>query len=203
MKTPMKQKLQFIKSAVLPKDYPPPNRPELVVAGRSNAGKSSFLNALGSEPIAKVSQTPGKTRLLNFFEVGDKYRIVDTPGYGFSKRSGDEQAGWQEILENYFSLRQNLCGVLLLMDLRRDWEEDERLLHSYAFDMNIPIAVLLTKIDKVKTHEQLKHQQRIRKQSHIDDVFLISAPMDHGIEEVEDFAFRRWILPFMQEMKKK
>lgn len=125
-------KFKFLKSAVFPVDYPPPSRPEIIVTGRSNAGKSSFLNALAGSAIAKVSQQPGKTTLLNFFDVGQHYRLVDTPGYGYSKRSGDEQASWQQMLESYFSLRGNLVGILILMDYKRDFEEDEKMLLRFA-----------------------------------------------------------------------
>ena len=95
----MPRPTRFLKSAVWPKDYPEADRPEIALIGRSNAGKSSLLNALVSQKAAKVSQTPGKTRLLNFFDFGDHYRLVDMPGYGFAARSGDEILAWEKMIK--------------------------------------------------------------------------------------------------------
>jgi GTP-binding protein len=193
----MKNKFTYIKSAVYPEDYPPADRPEIIVAGRSNAGKSSFLNALAGGPVAKVSQTPGKTRLLNFFSVGEKYRIVDTPGYGFSKRSGEEQASWQEMLEEYFSMRGTLCGVLLLMDCRREWEREEALMLSFAQRINTPAAILLTKCDKIKPPEIKKMVSAMKKNAQLEFVFPVSTQTMAGMEEIEEFYFRTWIRPIL------
>lgn len=189
----MKHKMVYLKSAVFPQDYPVADRPEIVVAGRSNAGKSSFLNALAGELVAKVSQVPGKTRLLNFFDVANKYRIVDTPGYGFSRRSGDEQASWQEMLESYFAMRETLCGILLLIDSRREWDEDEVLLASVARKTNTPLAILLTKCDKLKTSEKQKAVAAMKKSSKSDLVFAISSRTDAGVEEIEEYFYNHWL----------
>src|SRR5687768_5730395 len=95
------QKITFIKSAKVPKDFPHGSKPEVAIAGRSNAGKSSLINIMARSKVAKVSSTPGKTRLLNFFDYDNKFRLVDMPGYGFSKRSGHEQHSWEEMVEAY------------------------------------------------------------------------------------------------------
>ena len=87
--------MHHLKSAVLPKDYPAADRPEVAIVGRSNAGKSSLLNAMAGSQLARVSQVPGKTRLLNFYDVGKNYRLVDMPGYGFAARGSDEVLGWR------------------------------------------------------------------------------------------------------------
>jgi GTP-binding protein len=195
-----KHKLLFLKSAVFPKDYPEAVRFEIVVAGRSNAGKSSFINALaGGEKVAKVSQMPGKTTLLNFFDVDDKYRIVDTPGYGFSKRGGDEQSSWQQMMESYFSLRGNLRGILLLMDYKRDWEEDEELFLSYASRIGVPILVILTKADRGKPREIQAAVNKIKSQSGIKNIMAISAEKKEGVDEIEEFYFSQWIKPALQQ----
>lgn len=191
----MKNKMVYLKSAVFPQDYPVADRPEIIVAGRSNAGKSSFLNALAGDLVAKVSQVPGKTRLLNFFDVANKYRIVDTPGYGFSRRSGDEQASWQEMLENYFAMRETLCGILLVMDARREWDEDEALLAAFANKAHTPMAILLTKCDKIKTAEKQRFISKIKKDSKNSLVFGISCRTKAGVEEVEEYFYRNWLLP--------
>jgi GTP-binding protein len=191
----MKNKMIYLKSAVFPQDYPLPTRPEIVVAGRSNAGKSSFLNALAGELVAKVSQVPGKTRLLNFFDVSNKYRIVDTPGYGFSRRSGDEQASWQEMLESYFAMRETLCGILLLIDSRREWGPEEVLLANFAKKNKTPLAILLTKCDKLKTSEKNKAVSKMKKDSKIPTVFPVSSRTEDGVEEIEEYFYSNWIKP--------
>ena len=107
----MKRQAQFLKSAVLPADYPASDRPEVALVGRSNAGKSSLLNAIAGQKAARVSQMPGKTRLLNFFDFGDHYRFVDMPGYGFASRHGAEVLEWEKMISHYFDARewQALC----------------------------------------------------------------------------------------------
>jgi GTP-binding protein len=191
-------KFKFLKSAVLPEHYPPPNKLEIMVCGRSNAGKSSFLNALAGGAVAKVSQKPGKTTLLNFFDVGDHYRMVDSPGYGYSSRSGDEQASWQKMMETYMSLRGNLRGVLLLMDYKRDWEDEESMLLRFCNKVGIPMAILLTKADRGKSKELKEAMQRIRNRSKHKNIFVISSEQKQGIFEVEEFIFINWIKSNLQ-----
>jgi len=178
---------------VLAADYPDQKRPEVAIAGRSNSGKSSFINVLTTSKIAKVSQEPGKTRLLNFFDVGDFYRLVDTPGYGFASRSGSEVMQWQEMLENYLSTRENLVGLLLLMDIKRDWTEDEEALLSYMNSSGRPTMILLSKDDRLKPGEIKRRCEAIKKQARVQNVWSISAQNETGIEEVEEYFFRQWV----------
>lgn len=185
--------VKFLKSAVLAADYPDQKRPEVAIAGRSNSGKSSFINVLTTSKIAKVSQEPGKTRLLNFFDVGDFYRLVDTPGYGFASRSGSEVMQWQEMLENYLSTRENLVGLLLLMDIKRDWTEDEEALLSYMNSSGRPTMILLSKDDRLKPGEIKRRCEAIKKQARVQNVWSISAQNETGIEEVEEYFFRQWV----------
>ncbi len=190
--------MKYLKSAVFPADYPPTDRPEVAVAGRSNAGKSSFLNSIaddkGKKKVAYVSQMPGKTILLNFFDFGKYYRFVDMPGYGFAARSADEIADWSKMIETYLSTRENLKGLVLLMDLRRQWDQDEELLKRFCNKNNIPFCVLLTKADKCKPKERNEAQKRIRQSAQIADVFLISSQTGEGVKETETFIYREWIL---------
>ncbi|MGE0762538.1 MAG: ribosome biogenesis GTP-binding protein YihA/YsxC [Bdellovibrionales bacterium] len=187
-------KLQFITSAADPHGWPPPAKPEIALAGRSNAGKSSFLNALGgSNKIAKVSQVPGKTRLLNFFEAGEHYRLVDMPGYGFSKRSGDEQSTWGDLVESYVSGRENLVGVLLLMDIRREWTQDEQQILDFVQSHGRRVAVALTKVDSVSRNEAQKLKSKMQKESGERDVFMTSIRDAKSVQAVEDFMFRQWV----------
>ncbi|PWU17775.1 MAG: ribosome biogenesis GTP-binding protein YsxC [Bdellovibrio sp.] len=192
--------IQFLRSAASPMDYPPANLPEIALAGRSNAGKSSFLNQLsggGRKPVAKVSQAPGKTRLLNFFEVPAKYRWVDMPGYGFAGCSGHEVRSWKNLVETYLSGREVLAGSLLLMDGRREWTADEENLRAFFHSINLPFAIVMTKADKMTGSAKREAQERILRQSGA-PVFLISNLVGKSADEVEEFCFRSWIQPFFQ-----
>lgn len=184
---------KYLKSAVLPKDYPTADRPEVAIAGRSNAGKSSFLNAVCGSAVAKVSQSPGKTRLLNFFDFGTHYRWVDMPGYGFASRSGDEMHDWQAMIETYLTTRETLSGLLLVMDARRDWTEDEELLKRFCFQMDRPMAIALTKIDKLKKPEVAQRVKAIQKQADLSAIFPISNVKKNGVKELEEFIFSEWV----------
>lgn len=185
--------IQFIKSAVLAKDYPVHKKAEVAIAGRSNAGKSSFINALSKGKVAKVSSTPGKTRLLNFFNMEDSYVLVDMPGYGFAARSGDEMTEWHRMIETYLMTRENLCGLILVMDIRRSWTEDEELLKKFSDERGFPLAVVLTKADKMSRSQMLQAVAKIKKTSGLSAVFPVSALKKEGQNEVEEFVFENWV----------
>ncbi len=187
-------RFEFITSAADRQGWPLPQKPEIALAGRSNAGKSSFINALtGGGKIAKVSQIPGKTRLLNFFEAGENYRLVDMPGYGFSKRSGDEQSAWGDLVEEYLREREVLKGVLLLMDIRREWTSQEQMVLDFAQTHGRRVAVALTKADTVKRNEAEKLKAAMQKASNERDVFLTSIRDVKSVALVEDFIFKNWV----------
>lgn len=185
--------IQFIKSAVLAKDYPVHKKAEVAIAGRSNAGKSSFINALSKGKVAKVSSTPGKTRLLNFFNMEDSYVLVDMPGYGFAARSGDEMAEWHRMIETYLMTRESLCGLILVMDIRRSWTKDEELLKKFSDQRGFPLAVVLTKADKMSRSQMLQTVTKIKKTSGLSAVFPVSATKKEGQDEVEDFVYDNWV----------
>lgn len=186
-------KVQFLKSAVYQEDYPAEGLPEYAIVGRSNAGKSSILNAMYGEALAKVSSTPGKTRLVNFFEANKKYRIVDLPGYGFAARSNDELKMWKQMIETYVSQRRSLRGLLLVMDIRRDWEEEEQQLIDWATHNNIKTAVALNKADKMSKNQYLNMQRNLQNKIPNTPVILVSALKKIGIIELEDFIFKNWL----------
>jgi GTP-binding protein len=179
-------------SAVNLQGCPSDTVPEVALVGRSNAGKSSLINGLANSRIAQVSSTPGKTRLLNFYQ-GPKYRIVDMPGYGFSQRSGDEQRGWQSMIEPFLAARGNLVGLLIVMDIRRDWSEDEENLVRWISPRELPVAIAVTKIDKLSRSELLKREREIKTQSGVGDVRPTSALKKTGFLELEDFLYKNWI----------
>ena len=186
-------KMTFLKSAVKMKDFPVSKLREVAMAGRSNAGKSSLINIWANEKVAKVSQAPGKTRLLNFFTMGNSYIIVDMPGYGYASRGGDELKTWRKMVEGYLSQRPPLAGLVLIMDMARDWESDEELLSQYVMKQDLPVVVALSKSDKFSKRDIAKAVERIKKQSRIEDVFPISSQNKEGCLELEEFIYRNWI----------
>ncbi len=190
--------MKYIKSAVFPKDYPPADVPEVAVAGRSNAGKSTFLNGIAGGKVAKVSQVPGKTRLLNFFDFNSKYRFVDMPGYGFAARSGDEMHDWTQMIETFLTTRGNLKGLVLVMDIRREWSNDEKLLQKFCNRVNIPLCIVASKIDKCTQGEISKLTTQLKKSAQMTNVFPISGLSKKGIQEVEDFIFEEWVKPELE-----
>ncbi len=183
----------FVKSAVFPQDYPLPGKMEIAIAGRSNAGKSSFINTLVGSKIAKVSQVPGKTRLLNFFDIGGKYILVDMPGYGFAARSRGEQEDWSQMVESYLTIRESLGGLLLIMDIRRSWDEEEQMLKEFTDRVGLPMIVVLTKADRISKSQALRAQQVIKKTSDVKHVFVVSNMQISSVRSVEDFFFAEWI----------
>ena len=142
---------RFIKSANKPRDFPADTGREIAFAGRSNAGKSSAINAIvGRQGLARTSKTPGRTQLINFFSLGDHRRLVDLPGYGFAKVPAAVKAHWERLVEAYFRDRESLAGVILVVDIRRGIGELDRQMLDWAMDCACPAHVLLTKADKLK-----------------------------------------------------
>jgi GTP-binding protein len=140
----------FLGAASRPGGYPPLGAAEIAVAGRSNVGKSSFLNALlGRRGLVRTSRTPGRTRQVNFFAVGETLRLVDLPGYGFATGPLAERASWGALIEDYLATRPTLRGVLVLIDVRRGLEADDEQLLAYLADVGLAAAVVVTKVDKL------------------------------------------------------
>lgn len=140
--------------------------PEIALAGRSNVGKSSLINhLLEQKKLAKTSATPGKTRLLNFFAVDERFLLVDLPGYGYAKAARSEIAKWSEAIENYINHRSTLRLILLLVDSRRDFNAEDEALMQWARHKQIPLIVILTKTDKLSAAEKAallkKHPEAI------------------------------------------
>ena len=147
--------MEFLASAPDLARCPAGDAPEVAFAGRSNAGKSSVLNRLtGSRRTAKVSKTPGRTRLLNFFALANGARLVDLPGYGYAKASAQSQAQWQTAVNEYLSFREQLAGVVLVTDIRHPGMAFDEQFIDWAQASEMPLHVLLNKADKLKRGAQ-------------------------------------------------
>ena len=149
--------VEFLLSAPSLKHCPPGDRPEVAFAGRSNAGKSSVLNQItGNRRMAKVSKTPGRTQLLNFFDVQTGGRLVDLPGYGYAKATRSAQSQWQKAVNDYLSRRDPLAGVVLVTDIRHPGQAFDEDIIEWARDSELPIRVLLNKADKLSKNKQMQ-----------------------------------------------
>jgi GTP-binding protein len=141
----------FLKSAASPADFPADTGREVAFVGRSNSGKSTAVNLIaGARKLARVSKTPGRTQLINFFAFGEGRRLVDLPGYGFARVTAGMQDQWQKLIEVYLRDRASLVGLVLTVDIRRGLGQlDDQLLRWLEARRDLPVAVLLTKADKL------------------------------------------------------
>lgn len=150
--------ISFIKSAKSKNDFPNTDR-EVVFVGRSNAGKSSLLNALYKNDLAYVGKTPGKTRLINFFNINDKYTVVDVPGYGFANRSQDESIEFGNMMDDYFS-RKNVKLAVIIVDSRLGLTKDDIDMKDYLESRDIKYIIAANKIDKL-SNNKLNNNKRL------------------------------------------
>ena len=141
---------KFEISAVSEKQYPKGNLPEVVLVGKSNVGKSSFINTmLGRKNLARTSNTPGKTRQINFYNIDNTFYFVDLPGYGYSKMSKEEQVRVGKFIENYLEKRQNIAIIILVLDIRHEPTKDDYMMYDYILKTNLPFIVITNKADKI------------------------------------------------------
>ena len=179
----MRLDAKFVTSAFAPEGYPRWDRVEVALAGRSNVGKSSMLNALaGSKNLARTSRTPGRTRALNFFAVGDRLAIVDLPGYGFAKMARTEAARIASMMNDYLGQSERLAGLVLLVDARRGPEREELDLAALAAGRGVKLLAVATKCDKLRRSERAAALARLKPLG-IEPI-LCSALDGEGIEEL-------------------
>ncbi|WP_058517075.1 ribosome biogenesis GTP-binding protein YihA/YsxC [Legionella parisiensis] len=182
-------KAVFLKSAARVSHLPEDSGYEIAFAGRSNAGKSSALNCLtGIKNLARTSKTPGRTQLINLFEIGEARRLVDLPGYGYAKVALQVKMEWQKNLAHYLEVRQSLKGLILLMDIRHPLKDLDQMMIDWALERELPIHILLTKSDKLSRSEVKTTLSKVRKHydlaEHLVTVQSFSSLKKEGVEEL-------------------
>lgn len=174
-------------TAVKPSQYPQDHLPEIALVGRSNVGKSSFINAITRrKSLARISSQPGKTRTLNFYLLNESFYLVDLPGYGFAKVSQAEKQRWAAMIEGYLHHREQLCLILQLVDIRHEPTADDVQMFEWIKAYNIETAVIATKADKISRGRYLQHTKVIRNKLGMDQdtpLIIFSAVKGTGVEE--------------------
>ena len=189
----MIRKAVFVVSNTNPEKCPNPDRAEIAFIGRSNVGKSSLINMLtGVKELAKTSQKPGKTQLINHFMINDKWFLVDLPGYGFAKVSKDKKEKWETMISTYLTQRKNLCGVFVLIDSRLEPQKIDLEFLSWCGEEGVPFAVLFTKADKQSKSQTDKNVNAFLAKMEgifgdLPDYFVTSAEKKTGKDEVLSF----------------
>lgn len=175
-------------SAVKPEQYPEEGLPEFALAGRSNVGKSSFINKMiNRKSMARTSSKPGKTQTLNFYNIEDMLYFVDVPGYGFAKVSKREREAWGQMIETYLTGRSELKAVLLIIDLRHPPTEDDVLMYDFLKYYEIPCIIIATKADKIARGKRDAYVHRAKKKLDIDpgdEIIAFSSETGEGKDTV-------------------
>lgn len=187
--------VEFVTSAVRRSQYPSEEYPEFLLVGRSNVGKSSFINTLvNRKNLARISAIPGKTQTLNFYLINDNFYLVDVPGYGFARVSKNLKNKFGFIIEDYLKERTKLKMVFMLVDFRHKPTNDDVLMYNYLKYYQIPVTIIATKCDKVSRNSYDKNKKMIRdtlKMIEEDDLILFSTVSKDGKQEVHDKILER------------
>lgn len=178
---------EFIKSAVKPKDYPPETLPEVAFVGRSNVGKSSLINVIANrKALVRTSSTPGRTQLINFFDINGILTLVDLPGYGYAKAPPELRKQWGPMIETYLARRTNLRAVVLILDIRRIPSDGDLKMLGWLETYGIAPIIVLTKCDKLSKLERARQADQIAvaiKRSK-EELFLFSALSRDGRDRI-------------------
>lgn len=184
------QRTRFLQSASRLQECPADDGREIAFAGRSNAGKSSAINALSQQrKLARISKTPGRTQLINFFAIATQRRLVDLPGYGYAKVPLSLKTYWRQHLDAYLRNRESLCGLMLLMDVRRPLQAFDQAMLAWAQQSELAVHILLTKADKLNygpaKNSLLSVQRETAALPHV-SVQLFSALKQTGVAEAQE-----------------
>lgn len=170
--------------------WPSENIEEIAFVGRSNVGKSSFINAfLGRKSLAKTSSTPGKTRTINFYNIDNKFRLVDLPGYGYAKVSKKEKEKWDKLINEYLHDRENLKEVFLLVDIRHEPTDLDLQMYDWIIDSGFTGFIIATKYDKISKNQLQKHVRSIMKKLDVEDeglIFAYSSENKHNLGVIHE-----------------
>lgn len=179
---------EYLLSAAWKSQWPDESLPEICLAGRSNVGKSSFINAMcNRKALAHVSSTPGKTRTLNFYNINNELRFVDVPGYGYAKVNDKVNLQFGEMMETYISERKNLKAMILLVDLRHNPTADDISMYEFVKYYDVPVILVATKEDKVKRSDIKKNENKIKEKLNFRDedvLFRFSSLKKLNVERV-------------------
>lgn len=178
---------EIVISAVKPDQYPESDLPEFALAGRSNVGKSSFINKmLNRRGLARISSKPGKTQTLNFYLINEILHFVDVPGYGYAKVSKKEREAWGKMIETYLTNREQLKAVVLIVDLRHPPTSDDVMMYDFLKHYEIPCVVIATKADKIPKSKWQKHMKITKETLDIDpndQIIMFSSETGYGKDQ--------------------
>ncbi len=180
---------EFIKSATRPAHYPDPQYPEVAFAGRSNVGKSTLINVvLNRKNLVRTSATPGRTQLINFFNVNQRFVLVDLPGYGFAKVPVAVRKAWGPMIRTYLETRDCLAATVFIIDIRRTPGEEDLHLLDWLEEFGVPTIPVISKIDKVSRTQRRQHVERIATATGlpVDAFSLFSAISREGIDDIRE-----------------
>ena len=178
-------KTTFMQGVLNIKKAPPDEGFEFVLAGRSNAGKSSALNCLAkNKKLARTSKTPGRTTEINFFKVTDEIKLVDLPGYGFSKMSIDKKKNLDILLDNYFSSRRSLCAAIIFMDIRHPLKDSDIQMMEFCNRHGVPFISVLTKSDKLNSSAIAKSTKSVERKLNSQSIIVTSSNNDEGFDRL-------------------
>ena len=185
---------EFLLSASTKRQFPAETLPEIAFAGRSNVGKSTLINSLlNRKKLVKTSATPGKTQLINFFKINDKFYFVDLPGYGYAKVPESVRRKWQNLVEAYLSERKTLRNVVLIIDSRHNPTKQDRQLLEWLKYFQRPSLIVASKIDKLKRGQVKNHLQKIKNNLSIESAPLGHSSMQYGSSEEIWKKLNPWI----------
>jgi GTP-binding protein len=177
--------VNFLKSVTQLDQRPTPPKPEIAVIGRSNVGKSSLINTLfNRKNLAKISSTPGKTRLINYFSIDNQLYFVDLPGYGYAKLSKKIRSGWQKNIEAYFKNNQELKLVLLLLDSRHEIMDNDRMMIDWLQHYRISYIMVLTKSDKISNNQYRARSLKLSKEYPNQEILRFSSKNKTGRDDI-------------------
>lgn len=183
---------RYEKTAVKPEQYPESNIPEIAFVGRSNVGKSSFINALlNRKNLARVGATPGKTREINFYNIDDILYFVDLPGYGYANVSKEKKSTWGGIIETYLGTRSQLRLLVMIVDIRHTPSNDDKIMYEWIRTRAVPHIIIASKADKISRGQFMKRQQDIKSTLAVEEgieVIPFSSETKLGKEQVWDFV---------------